>query len=271
MQGRAFQPMTIDQVRVAAPSVFAQEPWERMSNKYRFFPTAHIVEALLKQNFLVVRAQQSRTRIEGKEAYTKHMLRFRPADLAEAPVDATVPEIVLTNAHDGTSAYKLSLGLFRVRCLNGLVVKSASIDDVKVRHSGRESLIHDVIEGSYRIIEESPKALAQVATFQQLQLSPPEQEVLAQAAIELRGSTLEVQPRALLAARRWEDGDYRQDRDLWRTMNVAQENLMRGGVMGRNEDGQQRRLRGVSSVDADTKLNRALWVLTERMAQLKSA
>ena len=168
------------------------------------------------------------------------------------------------------SAYHLSLGLYRVVCLNGLVVKSAGIEDIRVRHSGRESLITDVIEGSYKIIDAAPAALAQVEQWQHLQLSPPEQEVLAEAALELRDSALEVQPRALLAPRRWEDGDPSRDRDLWRTLNVTQENLMRGGVQGRNEQGQWRRLRGVTSVDGDMKINRALWVLTEKMAELKA-
>ena len=181
-----------------------------------------------------------------------------------------MPEIVLLNSHDGTSAYKLSLGLYRVICTNGLVVKSAGIDDISVRHSGRESLIQEVIEGSYRIIDEAPKALAQVEQWQHLQLSPPEQEVLAEAALEIRDSALAVQPRALLAPRRWEDGQADRPRDLWRTMNVTQENLMRGGVAGHNDQGQRRRLRGVKSVDAETRINRALWVLTERMAELKA-
>src|SRR5437867_1413583 len=241
-----------------------------MSEKYRIFPTSHIVMSLMQECFLPVRAQQSRTRIEGKGDFTKHLLRFRHASMADSAVQSTVPEIVLINAHDGSSAYHLSLGLYRVVCLNGLVVKSAGIEDIRVRHSGRESLIQEVIEGSYRIIDEAPKALAQVEQWQRLQLSPPEQEVLAEAALELRDSTLEVQPRALLAPRRWEDGDPSRDRDLWRTLNVTQENLMRGGVQGRNEQGQRRRLRGVTSVDGDTRINRALWVLAERMAALKA-
>src|SRR5215831_4319274 len=156
----------------------------------------------------------------------------------------------------------------RVVCLNGLVTKSAAIDDISVRHSGRESLIQEVIEGSYRIIDEAPKALAQVEQWQHLQLSPPEQEVLAEAALEIRDSALQVQPRALLAPRRWEDGQADRPRDLWRTMNTVQEHLTKGGVQGHNEQGQRRRLRGVTCVDADTKLNRALWVLAERMAEL---
>jgi hypothetical protein len=266
-----MQTMSLDQIRHVAPSVFAERPWETMSERYRFFPTVHVVEGLMAAGFAVVRAQQSRSRIPGKQEYTKHMLRLRHASLAEARVDSTVPEVVVINSHDGTSAYKLSLGLFRVRCTNGLVVKSASIDDVSVRHSGRESLVQEVIEASYHIIEEAPKALTCIEQWQHLQLSPPEQEVLAEAAIALRDTALEVEPRAVLLARRWEDGDARQPRDLWRTMNVAQENLMKGGVQAHNEQGRRVRLRGITSVDADTRLNRALWVLAERMAELKGA
>jgi hypothetical protein len=263
--------LSLEQIRTVAPSVFAERPWDTMSAKYRFFPTVHVVEGLMQQGFLPVRAQQSRTRIEGKGDFTKHLLRFRHASMADSAVASMVPEIVLINSHDGSSAYHLSLGIFRVVCLNGLVVKSASIDDIRVRHSGRESLITDVIEGSYKIIDQAPQALAQVEQWQRLQLSPPEQEVLAEAALELRDSTLEVQPRALLAPRRWEDGTADRPRDLWRTTNVTQENLMRGGVQGRNEQGQRRRLRGVRSVDGDTHINRALWVLAERMAEIKGA
>src|SRR5438105_4991597 len=255
--------MSLDQIRTVAPSVFSTKPYAAMSEKYRFFATSHVVEALMHEGFAVVRAQQSCTRIEGKGDFTKHLLRFRHVSMADSAVASTVPEIVLINSHDGSSAYHLSLGLYRIICTNGLVVKSAGIEDIRVRHSGRESLIQDVIEGSYTIIHEAPTALAQVEQWQHLHLSPPEQEVLAEAALELRDSTLEVQPRALLAPRRWEDGHPDRPRDVWRTMNTVQENLLKGGVQGRNEQGQRRRLRGVKSVDGDMRINRALWVLAE--------
>ena len=93
--------------------------------------------------------------------------------------------------------------------------------------------------------------------------------MLAEAALEIRDSAVAVHPRALLAPQRFDDGRPDAPRDLWRTLNVTQENLMRGGMQGHNAEGQRRRLRGITSVDADTKLNRALWVLAERMAELK--
>src|SRR3954454_8189462 len=169
---KTMQALTLEQIRHAAPSVFADRPWDTMSAKYRFFPTAHVVEGLMQQGFLPVRAQQSRSRIEGKQDFTKHLLRFRHASMADSAVQSTVPEIVLVNSHDGSSSYTLSLGLYRVICLNGLVVKSAGLEDIRVRHSGRESLITEVIEGSYKIIDEAPRAPAQVEQWQHLHLSP---------------------------------------------------------------------------------------------------
>jgi len=131
--------MSLDQIRTVAPSVFSTKPYAAMSAKYRFFETSHVVEGLMQQGFLPVRAQQSRTRIEGKGAYTKHLLRFRHASMTDSAVQSTVPEIVLINSHDGSSAYHLSLGLYRVICTNGLVVKSAGIEDIRVRHRGERA------------------------------------------------------------------------------------------------------------------------------------
>ena len=63
--------------------------------------------------------------------------------------------------------------------------------------------------------------------------------------------------------------------DLWTTTNVIQENVIRGGLSawGRDANNRPRRVttREVRGIDQDVKLNRALWVLGERMAQLKAA
>src|SRR5690606_41572656 len=178
-------------------------------------------------------------------------------------------EIVLLNSHDGGSSYQISLGLYRLVCSNGLMVSSGNIGDIRVRHSGREDIVDQVIEGSYKIIEDAPKALAQIEAWRGITLDQREQEIMAEAALEVRDTTLDVPVSGLLSERRWSDTSVNGRRDLWRTMNVIQENLIRGGVSGRNANGQRRRLRGVNSVDGDTKLNRALWQIAEKMAELK--
>ena len=63
--------------------------------------------------------------------------------------------------------------------------------------------------------------------------------------------------------------------DLWRVFNRVQENAIRGGLTawGRDAQNRPRRVtsREVTGIDGDVRLNRALWTLTERMAELKRA
>jgi translation initiation factor 1 (eIF-1/SUI1) len=66
---------------------------------------------------------------------------------------------------------------------------------------------------------------------------------------------------------------------MWTTLNVVQENVIKGGLQGvaitTDERGRRQRrnvtTRQVNGIDQDVKLNRALWTLAEKMAELKSA
>jgi hypothetical protein len=69
----------------------------------------------------------------------------------------------------------------------------------------------------------------------------------------------------ILAPRRFED---RRD-DMWTTFNRVQENMMKGGLRGRNRSSRTTTTRPVNGIDQSVKLNRALWVLAEEMRRLK--
>jgi hypothetical protein len=269
-----LNPLSNDQLRAVAPSIFAMQPWERMSEKYRFIPTVEVVEAMRENNFFPMKAMQSRTRIEGKGDFTKHLVRFRHADhLRAATVGEELPEIVLVNSHDGSSAYQLMAGIFRLVCSNGMIVQSSDMGSLSVRHSGRDdNLAAQVIEGSYSIINETPKTFARIADYKAINLSLPQQEAFAKAALELKGENAAktFEPLRLLSARRTADyaNPETKERDLWRTMNVVQENMIRGGVRGRSASGRRATSRTVQSVNEDVRINKALWTLTEEMAKI---
>jgi len=59
--------------------------------------------------------------------------------------------------------------------------------------------------------------------------------------------------------------------NLWPTFNVVQENLVRGGLRGTNPNNKRVTTRAVKGIDTNVKLNQALWILAERMAELKQA
>jgi hypothetical protein len=260
-------PLTIDEIAQRAPSALAVRPYAEMSNKYAYIPTLNIIEGMMKAGFQPFSATQSRSRIEGKAEFTKHLIRFRHQDAAQSlAVGDVVPEVVLINSHDGACCFKLIAGLYRLVCSNGLMVSDAEIASIAVRHTG--NILQDVVEGSFRLTEDAGKALGTVRNWTQLQLTDGEQHAFAQAAHSLRfadaegKTTTPITADQLLAPRRYADAG----NDLWKTFNRVQENVIAGGLSAVQRDAEGRRVRRVSTrriagIDQDAKLNRALWQL----------
>jgi hypothetical protein len=277
MNKSAFQraPMCEDELRKRAPSIFAAEAHESRSARYTYIPTIDVVRAMVREGFQPYSARQSNTRDRSRAEHTKHMVRFRRPDM-NVTVGDVIPEIVLVNSHDGTSSYQIMSGMFRVRCLNGLVVQSGTLEDVRVHHKG--DVISNVIEGCYSIVEETTKALSAPADWSGITMGRDARMALAEAAHVLRFADSEgtvatpIKAEQLLIPRRRDD----TESDLWTTFNVVQENTIRGGLsaMGRDSSGARRRStsREVKGIDQDVRLNKALWTLSERMAEImKSA
>lgn len=267
---RGTAPLTNDQLMKAAPSIFATQPWERMSARYTFIPTIQIVEQMRSEGFAPVAVAQSRTRIEGKQDFTKHMIRFRDVRNGDVPAIRTLgtiyPELVLTNSHDGASAYKLDAGLFRLVCTNGMVVSAGNVSQMNVRHSGSAD---GIIEASYQLIEEFPKVLDSVEKFAALRLTAPQQTAYANAALTLRYDENEapVSAEQMIRPRRRDD----VEPTMWNTFNTVHENIINGGLRGRNpETFRRQRTRAVTGISENTRLNKALWTLTEEMQKLAS-
>ncbi len=274
---RPGEPLSNDEIRALAPSAFAATAHESRSARYAYIPTSDVIDGLRENGFQPVFAKQGASRVPGKADFTKHLLRFRyqgaVTELRE--VGQTFPEIVLVNSHDGTSAYNIMAGMFRLVCLNGLVIADRTDGAFKVHHKG--DVVHQVIEGSYTVLEESKRALSAAGAWAGVTLKADERMAMAEAAHVLRFADADgetetpIQPAQLLATRRHADAGA----DLWRTFNVVQENVIRGGLtaMGRDAAGRRRRTttREVKGIDQDVRLNKALWVLGERMAAIKSA
>ena len=267
--------LTEDEIRSIAPSVFATTAHESRSDRFKAIATYGIVRKLEEEGFGVVGAVQSVSRLPDRKDFTKHMLRLRKRDDVQRRVGDTVFEILLKNANDGTVAYDLLSGLFRIRCLNSLVAMDKQMSTQRVRHSG--DVASKVIEGVFSVVNDAERALNAPDQWGQIQLAAPEQMFLAEAAHAIRfpvdennNQTTNVKPEQLLNVRRTGDAGT----DLWTVFNRLQENVVRGGLdnFGYNAEGRFRRAhtREVKGIDQSTALNRALWTLGEKMAQLKA-
>jgi len=266
------EPLTDEQLQVLAPSAFAGQAHDSRSNRYTFIPTIDVISGLRDAGFAPVFATQSSSRIAGKQFFTKHMIRFRSQSESLTEVGDTAVELAMTNSHDGTSVYEFSLGAFRLACLNGMMVSEGLVQSVKVRHTG--NIIERVVESTRELIQYAPTVVQAIAQWKAIQLTVVEQKFLAEGALALRyDENAPLAAEKLLEVRRHDDNK----NDLWTVFNRIQENLLKGGQRYYREStpgdaSTQRRMktRSIKGIDQDTKLNRQLWALTTKMADLKS-
>lgn len=278
--------LTIENLRDMVPSAFATRAHESRSDRFGYVPSGMIIEGMMKEGFAPVSASQSTARTNDKQAYTKHMIRFRhQAEMTrQAVVGESIREIVFVNAHDGSSQVELMAGLFRYVCGNGMVVSDRTVGSIRVPHRG--DIISRVIEGSFQIIANSNNVIEKAREWSGLYLNSREQEAFATAAHNARfepvvrtledGSEERVQhaikPIDLLQPRRYDDrGD-----SLWHVMNRVQENVIRGGLVGRHvgeigsrRPGRRITTREVKGIDQNITLNQKIWDNAELMAEVK--
>ena len=258
-QIRRDRPLTHEELMSHVPSVFGNDKHESRSDRYTYIPTITILESLQREGFEPFFACQSRVRDFGRREY---MLRLRRAGQLTGQ---QVPEIILLNSHDGSSSYQMLPGYFRAICTNGLVC-GQSFGEVRVPHRG--NVVEKVIEGAYEVLGVFDRVEEKRDAMQSLLLPPPAQQAFARAALTYRFGE-EHQPvteAQILTPRRYED---RQD-DLWSVFNRCQENLLKGGLPGRTAKGKRSHTRAVKGIDGDVKLNRALWVMAEKLQQALS-
>jgi hypothetical protein len=265
---RSETPLSEDQMRRVAPSIFAAGKHASRSERYTYIPTIDVLRGLAREGFQPFMVAQGQSRIEGKTEYTKHMIRMRHAGQVSARPEAN--EIILINSHDGASSYQMLAGVFRFVCCNGLVVGTVA-EDIRVPHKG--DVQGEVIEGAIRVLHDFEVVDASVGHMKALELRTEEERAFATAALALRyGERGEGQPPApitadqLMEARRGEDLGH----SLWSAFQRVQENTVRGGQPCRTVQGRRTRTREVASIDRGVGLNRALWVLAEEMRKLKA-
>lgn len=261
---RSDYPLSDDQIRAVAPSIFADAPHKSRSERYSYIPTATVLQELRGEGFEPFMVCRTRVRHDDRREYTKHMIRLRHASQING---REANEIILLNSHDGTSSYQMLAGMFRFVCRNGLVCGD-TVADVRVPHKG--DVAGQVIEGAYEVLHGFDRAQQSRDAMQAITLDVGESEAFAGAALALKyddpAKPAPITESQVLAPRRFDDNRP----DLWSVFNRTQENLTQGGLLGRSANGHRQRTRPVQGIDQNVRLNCALWLLAEGMRQLKA-
>lgn len=261
---RSHLPLSDDQIRTVAPSIFADAAHDSRSQRYSYIPTSAVLDELRGEGFQPFMVCQTHVRHDDRRAFTKHMIRMRHASQIDG---GEANEIILLNSHDGTSSYQMLAGMFRFVCQNGLVCGDTVVD-VRVPHKG--NVAEQVIEGAYAVLQGFGQAQASRDAMQAITLDKGEAEVFARAALTLKYDDptrpAPITEAQVLAPRRAADASA----DLWSVLNRTQENLIKGGLSGRATNGRRQQTRAVQGIDQNVRLNRALWLLADGLRQLKT-
>jgi len=250
-----------EELRRIAPAAFATEPEEgRVSDRYSFLPTTTILEMLQEEGWRWNSASQVNSR-SWSGNHAKHLIRLRHESFTSDRfnVGDSIPEMVLVNAHNGLGGYQLRAGVFRIVCSNGMIVSEKDFAQIRLRHIGFER--EQVVEASRQVITNAARMGEKIGSWQEIELSDRSRKDFFADAARLRfgDNTDDDLIQAASQPRREAD----QGTDLWRTFNIAQENIIRGGF---RRNSTKRMVREVTNINAVVNLNQGLWDLASSYA-----
>ncbi len=263
---KAIKPLTNEQLKAKAPSLFQDQPYHEVSSKYYFIPTIEIIEQLRAENWYPVSVNQSGVRDISKNGFQQHYVRFQHfSDLINP--NANVVELLLFNSHDRSMSFSISAGVYRYICSNGLIIADSVFEAYKIKHLGERE--NDVIDAVNKITQIKPKLLDKISKFESITLSKNEKESFLQSALPLRFENhLELDnPNELLTPLRAED----KNDDLYTVLNILQENFLSSKVSGYNKETNRRfTSKQITSISKDVEINKGLWDIAERIASIKN-
>lgn len=238
-----------------APAVFTTSRSPKVTDRYSFVPTIEILDKFLSEGWQITHATQ-----RGRDLHGKHFLRMRLDSLPQ--VGDCLPELLVSNSHDGSTPFNLSTGLLRLVCSNGLTVPTALSHTFKLRHVNFS--VEQVREITDSFAEKLPFISEKVRRMSEKYLTWKEQCSYVEAAKIIRWGKEKapiINHQQILIPRREEDAEP----TLWNTFNLVQEKFVGGTNEHVNSGGKNRKVTGLKNFQRVNSINTGLWELAENM------
>lgn len=228
------------------------------SERYKVVPTKLIAGKFKELGFVVDSYQEARVRKDStRRGHQKHLVRLSHPELLSTNHKDVRLQLLVTNAHDGSSSFKMQLGFFRLVCSNGLIV-GETFETIKLRHSGM--ILEEVDSAIERMVAQTKKLDAAITALKMKKLEESQVKLFIEEAVKLRGKKVSD---VAIAPRREEDSDFT---NLFQLYNAVQESLVNGGDEYTNALGRRRVMRSVNNIAKLTQLNEQLFDLAMRYA-----
>lgn len=236
------------------------------SEKYNHVQTSTIVNSLIERGYKVRKYQESRTNVEHRKGFQKHLIRLSIQQARE--INQTVPELVIINSHDGTTAFRILVGLYRLVCANGLILGS-TVDEHRITHV-EENIIEKIQYACNAASMQADKLVEIAANWDKVKLSAIELIELGQQALDVRidrdKQTLNKDQKifniqSILQRRRQAD----KEPTLWQTFNAVQENCLNPLIVYNREE-KLVTARAPKAIDTIVTINKKLYDIFETKA-----
>ena len=243
------------------PSIFAGSPSPEVSEKYKFIRPSEVLDRLLEIGWSPRQMSEVRARKPHTKGFQKHLIRLTNPELSVGKsVGEEIPELILTNSHNGKNSFSFKLGIYRLVCSNGLVIPVEEFANITIKHVGQmASQIKQVIEESTKTF---PVIYRDIDKMKNRELTEREIRGFAKTASELRNpnlsKSLTVGLDQILEELRPQDSG----NDLWKVYNRVQENLINGNYEIKTKKG-SRKGSSIKSIDNGIKINEGLWNLAK--------
>ena len=120
LRGDLSSELSREELMRRVPSAYSEQAHIGTSNRYSFFSTDTVIEALRDSGWAPASGQQQKARALDRSGFQKHLIRFhRRNELGRAAFHDSRIELVLVNSHDGGCAFQLHAGVFRLVCRTG--------------------------------------------------------------------------------------------------------------------------------------------------------
>jgi hypothetical protein len=246
--------LSLDQIRESAPAIFTTDRSPKVSPRYSFVPTIEILDKFLDNGWRVTNASQ-----RGRDPHGRHFIRL---GLNELPaVGDCLPELLISNSHDGSTPFNLRTGLHRLVCSNGLTVPTALSHNFATRHL--KFSVEEVKQVTDEFAKKLPYISEKVKLMSEKALSWKEQCDYVDQAKIIRWGSKDSSPFLkhfeVLKPLRDEDSEP----TLWNIFNIVQEKFVRGGISLTNLDGKIRKSSNIKNFERVNQINTQLWELAE--------
>ena len=204
--------------------ILYQESNYKMSKKYNVITTKNIIEQFENNGFYIADMTQSSTRKKERDSFQKHIVKMRNNKIAPK-VNDYIPEVVIQNSYDGTSSLAIYFGIYRLVCLNGLIVGDSIIKPIKIRHVGINAF--NINEYIASFAQNISKVTNIVKNMKEIDLTDKMKEDFIRLAFRVRKEkdiTKIIQPEQIITPQREED----KVPNLWNIYNIVQEKVING-------------------------------------------